>query len=180
MKNFYELLVLMENESLNIPSLPSNMVRLTHFTHYTKEILDNGLKVAQDLDRTTDSHYNNADVLQTIKSGMAGSMLRSNFGPYVILLDLPDSHYKILRGTHNFGGGEFVPRTQILGYVDRKDMTFHKSPHYNPMKMSLPKMNDKHDIPGMGTSSGGEEDDYERSSYTATPSSPTSDSDMVF
>jgi hypothetical protein len=158
MKTFYEMMQILEStEAPRLPPIPSGMSRLTHFTGADpSEIEASGLRVTTMLLSTTDPHSTNEQVIQTIKDGSVGAFNRSRFGNYVILIDMPDAYVRILSAAAN--QIDAIPASQILGHVDRNDMSFHPNSKYSPTSMERPKVNNVLDRRiGMGDddSSGG-------------------------
>jgi hypothetical protein len=135
-------------KSSPLPPIPNEMVRLTHFTveNYAKEIVNTGFRYGS-IQTTTDPHSTNEQVMETITAGAAGSMNRTHFGNYVILIDMPANYYKMLVGFNYEIKNDTIPPTQVLGYIDRKDMDLKKNPLYNPNKMTQPTKVNHHPAP---------------------------------
>ena len=125
---------------LNLPPIPDGMVRLTHFTASTYAIknvmngdnFDYGGGMAQ---TTTDAFSDNQKVLNLIEegtypTGLGGNFDRAYFGSNVILMDIPFDEHKKLLGVTAITEG--IPNGYVLGYVDRKTMSFHPNSGYSP------------------------------------------------
>jgi hypothetical protein len=76
--------------------------------------------------------------METITAHAVGSMDRKPFGSYVVLIDMPSSYYKMLSGLSFEIKNKIIPPTQVLGYLNRKDMELQKNSLYEPNKMSQP------------------------------------------
>ena len=135
MKTFFEWL-----KSSPLPPIPNGMVRLTHFTpteENAKSIISTGFRY-KSLPETADPHSTNEEVMETITAHAVGSMDRKPFGSYVVLIDMPDNYYRMLRGFNFEIKNRTIPPTQVLGYLNRKDMELQKNSIYNPNKMTQP------------------------------------------
>jgi len=140
MKSFYQFMETMANSNgPSLPPIPAGMGRLTHFTAADpREIGASGLKIATMLFSTSDPHSTNEQVVKTITDGAVGAMNRSHFGPFVVLMDIPEEYIRILIAATN--QIDLIPATQVVGHVDRNDMSFHANPKYAPNKMERPRI----------------------------------------
>lgn len=122
-----------------LPSIPPDTVRRTHFTsERVAQIVLGGSDYKlkhNDLNSTTDGFSNNEDVINLIKSGKTGAFTRSGFGTFVILMDIPNDYDKVYRSIHSKSD---VPNELIIGVVNRNNMIFTPNKNYNPKKVKPP------------------------------------------
>jgi len=124
----------LEEQSLQLPPIPGNFVRLTHFTSkQTAQSLLSGQNFSYKkqgmLSSTADAFSDNNEVLQLIQSGKTGAFSRKEFGDHVVLMDLPNTDNRI-HSNVTMAPGE-VSNERILGIVDTNTMQFTPNPKYN-------------------------------------------------
>jgi hypothetical protein len=124
---------------LQLPSIPPDMIRLTHFTseNIAKRFLQGQPFLYKALDSTTDSFSNNNDITNLVQSGNTGPFNRSHFGDHVLLIDMPYDHHRKHRAN---APQNFVPNTQIVGVIDRNNMVFIPNRRYNPNAAKVPRV----------------------------------------
>lgn len=136
-KYFFENVVASPQD---LPPIPPDCVRLTHFTNnkVANQIVGGGENFSYQrvgITSTTDAFSNNNQVFDLLKSGNTGAFNRSSFGSAVLLMDIPNDQYRIHRALAQAPGE--VDNKNILGYVDCNSMDLERNPRYAPGSVNL-------------------------------------------
>jgi hypothetical protein len=136
-----------------LPPIPSEMIRLTHFT--SERIVQRMVTRKQpfvykkqgDIDFTTDSFSSNDEIWSLIQKGGFGNFDRKKFGNVVLLIDMPYDDHRMHRNL--LSSPLYVQNYQIVGYVRRDDLEFIPNTNYNP-SAAKPAVERKNKIDGYG------------------------------
>jgi hypothetical protein len=130
-----------ETESITLPEIPEDHIRLTHFTSekVAQILIEEGqsFKYKGLLSSTTDAFSDNDQVMKILGEKKVGVLSRESFGNAVVIMDLTIKEHKerLRMGVYL---DQEIPNHNILGYILTNDSSSLKeNSKYNPIENSL-------------------------------------------